>query len=146
MESIIANLLINNGVSFLVILLILALWLSWKHSLASLKDLADSRDLLLGTDKTKSLLAIIEDVDKRVSSVKESVIFLAERKIDSEEAYKMFTKYEHLEVIGDKLETTLESIRNEMVGLRKENAENRKDVRLIIDRLLIGIERKDYVQ
>lgn len=141
MEGIILNLLINNGVSLLVVVLLLILWWSWKKDLLALKELTDARDSILGTEKIKGFGELLEERAKQIMSIKESLVYIAERKIDSEEAYKNFTKYEHLEAIGGKLELTLESIRNEMIGMRKENIENRKDVRLIIERLLVKSER-----
>ena len=89
MESLFGSWLLNNGVSVVIIILIFALWLSWRSRIKAIGELATHSDALA-------------ELPSKVHAVRESVTYLSDKKMDSEKAYKEFVKHDHLNVISEK--------------------------------------------
>ena len=124
MESLVGSWLVNNGVSLVIVVLIVALYLSWKDRFRALSEIATKKDELLITcpDNRK-------ETDRQIKTMREALTLLADRKMDSGKAYEEFVKHDHLNIISDKTEQTLEAIRAELSNIRA-------DLRMIFERVL----------
>lgn len=124
MESLFGAWLINNGVSVTIVALLFLLWLSLRRKISAVIEIADNReDILVHCPENR------KEMDRKLQTMRESITYLSEKKLDSGKAYEDFIKVDHFHIVSEKTEQTLEAI-------RKELSELRNDLRMLFDKVL----------